>query len=823
MIKVSKYTKLKVISGYLILCLLSVLLFTLIYGQLNQLAESERNVNTANDKLFIIGNTITGLYESENLSNAFILTGENNYFRQYREVIEDVQFNIDSLTILTEDSTQRLRIDSIYLLIEDKIHNLQELARAKKTFVPDERYNKAIADIEANKDSIREQINTRRKVMTTLDSSYIKSNKKRGWRLFSRAKPDSILQITVSHYTTIDSVNTRAYFQNTDSILNIINLMWHDIQNQTQSIAQNVSQKEYVLIRQSTLISEKLREILGAYEQEEMKRSVIIIENREQIARRSTQIITYVAIAALLIIVFFIFFILRDLSRSQRYRHQLEEANLYTARLLEGRKQMIRSVTHDIKSPLSSIIGYIELLNNMPINEQQRYFLKNMQGSSDHILRLVNNLLDFSKLENNKMIVENKAFNPMQLLREIHDTFIPLATAKNLTLECNIDNELDCTAQGDVLHIRQILTNILSNAVKYTERGSISFSAQTQDEGRSLLLKIEDTGLGMTPEEQKQIFNEFTRLPSGIASEGTGLGLTITLKLIHLLGGTIELESTPNQGSCFTICLPLHPDESVQTGNTPSACGDEKNNIHVLLIDDDILQLEMTANLLRQYHIQADISTEPENITERLEGHIYDIIFTDIQMPGTNGFQLVKQIRESNLPFATQIPVVALSANAENEEADYLNAGFTAYLGKPFTAAQLESLIRKLTGTSIRKNSGEVEISDNEEGYTLKNIRVFADNDETVVQQILESFVTETEKHLKQLDEYTDEQSESTANLAHKMLPMFRQLEVKHIVELLTKLESFRRTPPTDKSEIRLIVEESARLIREFIRQLSGR
>ena len=470
------------------------------------------------------------------------------------------------------------------------------------------------------------------------------------------------------------------------------------------------------------------------------------------------RIFAWLAVIAFLLILFFTFFILRDLSRSQRYRKELEAANRYADQLLKSREKMILTVTHDIKSPLSSVIGYIELLNNTPINERQRYFLKNMRGSSEHILKLIGNLLDLSKLENNKMPVEHIVFNPYHLFQEITDNFMPLAAAKHLELKARFSEDLDKDYSGDALRIRQILTNILSNAVKYTTTGYISFSAETVNPEK-IRLKIQDTGSGMTPEEQKIIFQEFTRLTSHATIEGTGLGLTITLKLIHLLGGEIQLNSTPGKGSCFTILLPLGQcttSSSTASPETPipprpgiPASGSPK----ILFIDDDPLQLEMAVGLLANYGIQAEATTSPQHLLNKLASTKYDLLFSDIQMPETNGFDLVKQIRNSLLPNAADLCIVALSADSGRTEKEYLDAGFSAFLSKPFTSGQLTALITHLTGISL---SGPATTSSSNpaqdierRGYSLKHILQFVDNDREALQKILDSFVLTTREYIE--------------------------------------------------------------------------
>ncbi len=828
MSSLSKYTQWKVVVGYSLLFLLSALTAVLIYKQIIQLIVNEESDAYSNRKLFTIGNTITGLYESEAIGNAFIQTGSWTYFKKYQELIEEVETNIDSLRNQTTRLEQILRLDTINNLLNQKIKNLQDIVQVKKSFVPDDFYYKAIASIESGKDTLQEQINIRTRHFTTLDSSYTKvEKKKRHWLFFNKTEPDSILKVSISHHTIIDTLNRQSTLQNTDSVVNILKTTWEDVQKQTQDLNRQINRKEYALIQQSTYITDQLKRMLSAFEKEEINNSLQKHQNREETINTMIRIFAWIAAVAFLLVLFFTFFIWRDLSRSQRYRKELESANQYADQLLKSRERMILTVTHDIKSPLSSVIGYIELLTHTATSDRQRYFLKNMRGSSEHILKLIGNLLDLSKLENNKMPVEKIVFNPRQLFQEIADNFLPLAAEKQLTLTAKFSESLNKDYLGDALRIRQIVTNILSNAVKYTHQGSIRFSAQTINPEK-IMLKIQDTGSGMTAEEQKIIFEEFTRLSSHATIEGTGLGLTITLKLIHLLGGEIKLDSQPGKGSCFTILLPLQraentlPPAAEQPNETALLPAPLNPTLKVLFIDDDPLQLEMAVNLLAQHGIKAESTTDPEELMKRLTANRYDLVFSDIQMPGTNGFDLVKKIRQSTLPYAQELCIVALSADSGRTENEYLQAGFTAFLSKPFSSAQLTKLIQRLTGISLTASpSAQTTVSSTEtaegQGYTIKNILPFVDNDREALQKILDSFTTTTREHIEQLQQYQKEKQTATiCSLAHKMLPMFRQLEIKEIIPLLEKLEQASKNN-LDASAILELTTQVIKLTNTFL------
>ena len=792
----SRYTKWKIISGYTLVILLSLISAILIYKQITRFIIHEGNLDDTNQKFFIIGNTMTGLYEAEALSSAFAQTGNQYYFQRFTNIIQKTKANIDTLKTLNQQPYQQIRIDSINILLEEKIKNLQELVIVKQSFSPENFYNQAIANI-TGQDSTSQPPHIHQHIITRLDTTYIPTQKIVKRWIFSKTITDTIPKISLTQQMVTDTLDDKNFTQNTDTVVNILKNTWENVQKQTQDINRKINQKEYILFQQSTNITNKLRRILDEYEKEEINYSLHKRQNREKAITITIRIFTWITIIAIILIIFFTFFILRDLSRSQQYRRELENANQYTDQLLKSREKMILTVTHDIKSPLSSVLGYIELLTNTPINERQRYFLKNMQGSSEHILKLISNLLDLSKLENNKMPVEEIVFNPAHLFREITDNFIPLAQNKQLQLTGEFGEELNGNYKGDALRIRQIITNILSNAVKYTAQGYISFTATTHD--KQIILKIQDSGPGMTPQEQKIIFEEFTRLKSHNGIEGTGLGLTITLKLIHLLGGRIKLQSETGKGSCFTVFLPLQKTDTANASaplvlptHLPKTENNGNRNLKILLVDDDPLQLQMTCSLLENKGIHPDVTTHAQEVLQLLSSHHYDLIFSDIQMPEMNGFELIRQIRQLPFPIARTIPVIALSADSDKHPSDYIAGGFTAYLGKPFTSNALFRLITQLTKKPIKTATIETiapKTSGNTE-YTLKNISVFADHDPEILKQIMQSFRTSTEEHLDLFKQYLQEkQYEEISRLAHKMLPIFRQLEAITLIKLLEKLE----------------------------------
>ena len=551
-----KFTKLKLITGYILILLLGAIAIVFIYKQTIALTQKGNDEIVMQQKLFIISNTLTKLYEAENTGIAFSQTGTQKNFDTYMKLIEDIKDNMDTLKNLSISSEQNLRIDTINTLLGKRIENLKDLYYVKKYYIPEDFYNKTIEKIGTLKDSADVIPDLREKIITVIDSNYIIRERK---GLF-RTKRDSILKVDTTLHRIVDTLSMVTTNNNTDTLMNVIRDSWSQYQQQKEEIDAEVSRREDIVIQSGQHITERLKRVLKDLEKEELENTMIRLEQQQITTHHLTRTISWIAIIACVLVVFFVVLIINDITQSQRYRRELEAAKTYTERLLHNREKLMLTVTHDIKSPLSSIIGYIELINNTQLEERQHYFLKNMKGSAEHILHLANNMLDFSKLESNKMEINTVPYNPGRLLQETADSFLPLAAQKNLKLKSDISNVLNGLYLGDSMKVRQIVVNILSNAIKYTREGKVSLSAfisGTKDD--QFIIVIKDSGPGMTKEEQELIFKEFTRLTPqhNNGAEGTGLGLTITLQLVHLLDGELTLESKKGEGSTFTVKFPL--------------------------------------------------------------------------------------------------------------------------------------------------------------------------------------------------------------------------------------------------------------------------
>ena len=529
---------------------------------------------------------------------------------------------------------------------------------------------------------------------------------------------------------------------------------------------------------------------------------------------------------------------MRDITRSNRYRRQLEEANKRAEDLLVAREKLMLAITHDFKAPLGSIMGYTELLSRLTEDERQRFYLDNMKSSSEHLLKLVSDLLDFHRLDLNKAEVNRIVFNPAQLFEEIRVCFEPLTAAKGLVLQCHIAPELSEKYISDPLRIQQIVNNLLSNAVKFTQQGKITLTVGYN--ASKLTIAVADTGKGMASEDRERIFQEFTRLPGAQGEEGFGLGLSIVHKLVLLLEGTIDVQSTLGKGSCFTVVLPLFPVGKSIVENKPFGSRIKKPSkdtdvspeetdavpamkvIRALLIDDDKIQLNLTAAMLKQHNIDAVCCEQLEELIEQLRSSTFDVLLTDIQMPAINGFDLVKLLRASNIPQARNIPVIAVTARSEMDEKALHEHGFAGCLHKPFTVKELLVTLNEgqMSADEAHITHDMQLIADALPEDTLFNfsaLTAFSEDDPEAACSIIRTFIEETGKNADRMQQaLTDREVDGIAAMAHKLLPLFTLIGASESVASLRWLESCRGEEFSE--EIEKTTLETLEAVRKVVR-----
>ena len=705
------------------------------------------------------------------------------------------------------DDQQNLRTDSLLTLLHEKDQNTIQMLRVLSEANDSLLSASEIEEIISEQDSVITQQRVQHRVITKRDS-LITTPKKKGFfkrlaEVFSPSKQDSAVLVNTSLEVATDTIIEPTTSK--DSLQQKIRMATEEKRLQRRKTIRRTSTKYQ---RMNTQLTARMDSLIKQYEEEMTLRARQDAELQQEVRMRSARIIGGIAVGAVLLSAFFLILIMRDISRSNRYRQQLEVANKRAEDLLVAREKLMLAITHDFKAPLGSIMGYTELLSRLTEDERQRFYLDNMKSSSEHLLKLVSDLLDFHRLDLNKAEVNRVTFNPSQLFDEIYVSFEPLTAAKGLALQCHVAPELNGRYISDPLRLRQIVNNLLSNAVKFTQKGEISLTAGY--DSSKLTIAIADTGKGMALEDRERIFQEFTRLSGAQGEEGFGLGLSIVKKLVTLLEGTIDVQSTLGKGSCFTVTLPLYPvgksiaeSESLESENVDiteeSAAIPPMKVIRVLLIDDDKIQLNLTAAMLKQHGIDAVCCEQLEQLIEQLRSSVFDVLLTDIQMPAINGFDLVKLLRASNIPQAKTIPVIAVTARSEMDKAALHEHGFAGCLHKPFTVKEL-----LLTVNEGQLSADEAHITEDmgTVGINFSALTAYSEDDPEAAYSIIHTFIEETGKNVERMQQALNEKEvDGIAAMAHKLLPLFTMIGAEETIAPLKWLEACRGEEFSEKIE----------------------
>lgn len=723
--------------------------------------------------------------------------------------------------LMSSDNTDILRTDSLIGLLREKDANTVRLLRTLSEANDSMISAREVEQIIAEQDTIITQQRVQRRVIARRDTVVTQPKKKGFFRrlgeVFVPPRKDSAVQVQTTLEVATDTV-LDAY-----NPVDSLHAKLRTVARQKKATNSVMQRRKRTLQRLDHALSARIDSLLKGYEQETLMRAREEAEYQKAVRHRSATIISGIAAGAVVLSVIFLVMIWRDVTRSNRYRHQLEEANRFAEELLASREKLMLAITHDFKAPLGSIMGYADLLSRLTVDGRQRFYLDNMKTSSEHLLKLVTDLLDFHRLDLNKAEINRVTFHPARLLEEIYVSFEPLTSAKGLSLKCEIDPELKGAFISDPLRLRQIVNNLLSNAVKFTSEGGITLTASFVPKGDSafpgnhLKLSVIDTGKGMEPGDRERIFQEFTRLPGAQGEEGFGLGLSIVRMLVQLLEGRIEVDSVLGKGSTFTLRVPLYP---VALDNDTSALheqpsGDPQTQIpalHILLIDDDRIQLTLTAAMLAQCGITSVTCLQLDELLEALRTDTFDVLLTDVQMPAMNGFDLLRLLRASNIPQAKTIPVIAVTARSDMKREEFLQHGFAGSLHKPFTVNELLAEIGVLQADIATVDAAPPS------ALNFSALTAFSGDDPDAAKSILESFVVETRLNVDRLRQALEtEDTDGIAAMGHKMLPLFTLLGASELVTLLKELEASRGVPFDEKIKEKSLA--ALRLIGDILEQ----
>ena len=702
-------TRIKILVGYALLAIVLLSATWMVYDNTRSLSA----VNHASERFMarrdIVDSLVFSMLETANAERS-VLLGDASKWERFDRALSGSKRQARKLRLLLNDTLKQQRLDTLMALLIAKRENTLLVMNVLKNNSRDIYYNNKVEALHSGRDSIVISPQTKER-HEQHETVYEVVKTKRGFfrRLgdaFRKQRTDTISTTRLTHQPSTDTIHHRLNIA--DSVANALAEIHSEQQranDRQQDIISTRNDRLQLVSIQLTKRTWQLLEDIQSDEHNALQRVVgkAISSRRAMIVRIAVLGLLAILSAAILVV-----YILRDIKRERRDRQRILEAKTETERIMQQRERLLLTITHDIKAPAASIAGFIDLLSEYVDRPKAVGYLQSISGSANHLLQLVSALLDYHKLESGKAERHEVSFQPTALVSECVAQMQPLAMAKQLRLATDINVAEDMFCRSDAFRIKQIVNNLVSNAIKYTDEGEVRVGITVMNGW--MTLSVSDTGCGMTPEELQSVFNAFTRLPGAQGKEGVGLGLTITREIVTLLGGRINVASTKGKGTTFRVCLPVKvvTNQGTHSGGALVSSAPTKQQVHqqskhtqgvhlsqvhqqskklhqqskhnslvgaletsaprkgnsqhlntstpqptisVVIVDDDRLQGQLLNEMLRRIDgVQFDITTTihaDEAISIAVEKNPH-IVFTDIEMPEMNGSEIMRRIRSAS-------------------------------------------------------------------------------------------------------------------------------------------------------------------------------
>jgi len=694
-----------------------------------------------------------------------VLVWDNEDTLAYRKRRVQTDSILQVLRVKCEDFIRPAQIDSLRTLLAAKeVHLFQIMEASRK---------------QRQTDSLL--FNQKPTVITHTTIKNV-TRKKKGIAGFFGGKETVQMPVVTTRQTPLDK-----------KLISQINKQQRDIESYTDSL--RLCNKE---------LNRKLRLLITSLDEQTWNVFRSKEEHLKASYERSTVIISGLIIFSIVLLIVFYLIIQQDIKKKVQARKERErlinELNLSVEQnnaLIASRKKTVHTITHELRTPLTAITGYTELLRKECNNGNNVHFLQSIQQSSDRMRDMLNTLLDFFRLDNGKEQPRLSSCRISAITHTLETEFMPIAMNKGLSL--TVENVSDAVVLTDKERIIQIGNNLLSNAIKFTEEGGVSLTTDYTD--GVLTITVEDTGTGMTEEEQQRVFGAFERLSNAAAKDGFGLGLAIVHNIVTMLHGKIRLDSTKGKGSRFTVEIPMQKAEELPEQTIHDYIHPKERTINVIAIDNDEVLLLMLKEMYAQEGIHCDTCTDASELMEMVRRKEYSLLITDLNMPEINGFELLELLRSSNVGNSRTIPVIVATASGSCDAEELLAKGFAGCLFKPFSISEL---------MEVSDRCAIKEAPDGKPDFSA----LLSYGNEAVM---LEKLITETEKEMQAVrDTAKDKDLQKLDSLTHHLRSSWEVLRADQPLRKLYGLLHGKDKPDTEalSNTVTAVLDKGAEIIR---------
>jgi len=738
------------------------------YESLSQIVDTIHKEARPDLKLLTIKDITTDLNQVENSIRLYSLTGNGSFLRSYRLLGDSIQKKLKMLSEYAVPGSEEIEhIDSISMLTKQKLliwDQIRSLHRSK-------------ADTHKSFTQLYSKI----------DSTIIKPDT-------IRFKPEPKKSFFKRLFSKRDTTTKRPIIIDKSKDKEVIKKEIAGIEEQITTQAKNLQTKETDLFKLNIKITRLLNRNIVELELNEQKHMERKTQEADSLAAQTIARMKSFSIAAVILLITTVVLIIRNLQKNKKYQHALNTAKTEAENLAKAKEMFVATVSHEMRTPINAIYGLTGQMLKKAEHQDAVNDLKVVHRSAEHLIALVNDTLDFSKIESQKMKMERVNFLPADILSEIF--ILHKDQAQNKGIELIITNHVpeNIVLVGDPIRLKQILINLITNALKFTNHGQVNLSIsgkRTTEQDFILHAEVSDTGVGISPEEIPLIFEEFVQLGSDLKQKqrGAGLGLSIVKKLVQLQDGEIDVQSTLGKGTTFIVEIPYKTgkSENLEKKDQPKIPIPQWfEKLNLLVVDDEEFNRYLIENILKNWGIPFDEAVNGQQAVALTRQNKYDLILMDIRMPEMDGYEATEFIMKSN----PDQKIVALTASSKSVEIQKIkSAGMSAFLQKPFDE---EDLVKIILDLLPEKNVDEPAITElSQTSFSLSELERIASGDKAFFDEMLQIFIRSSEDAMTKFKlNLSNKDWTSIAEAAHKLAAPAKHMLADSLYNNLKRLEN---------------------------------
>ena len=788
--------RLKIVGGYVSLIALFIIASIIVVCKSGYLEENSKRYRENIDRRALSEGAFLQLFDLTQLGGQAAIL-DSTKIAAYEKKEKRVMMTLDSMIMTIPDTAQVRRVKEIKQLVSEKKGYLLAIHQDL------EQLRDVSGLMQQKMPQIIRQANRANQQLTDEVSENLKENRHKTTGMFGWLKSKKKANAET------EAENNRALHRAKQQTDRILTSLATDIQQSQERSANQLFQHMEDLVRKESLLNEKITQLASEFNAEDSQMRKLGSTHLMSHQRETLHLVMWFGFAAFVLALIFYWLFHRDANRSHRNKMLLEQSDRRNKELLALRQNMMLTVSHDLRSPLTSIMGYADLIAETTNDDKCKQYEEAIKQSSDRMLTLLNTLLSYYRLDTGKDEMDMMPFRVKDVLRTLMAEYEPLAAVKDIVIEGAFTGN-DTVVMGDRKRIIQIGSNLMSNAIKFTKKGSVNISVDYRD--NTLTIKVQDSGTGMSEEQMKRIFAPFNRLENADTQEGFGLGLSIAKALAELLGGRIEVESHVGFGSLFTVTLPLVEGDEKVLQRSVMKSTTLPEGLRVAVLDDDTVVLKMTVEMLAKKKVQVVGCHTVDELFERMRKNDYDLIITDIMLGGMSGFDLLELLRGANIGNSKTVPMLAMTGRTERSADDFVKAGFRGCLLKPFSYAELTRAIANSINEESNKEDDTPKIPNADFGMLLKG--------EKDVNSMLALLVEQTEKEMSELKSaFETGDTDAISFLQHKLESRW---ELLGIVKPMLKLRDALKGKGNLDKAIKEVVLTAEQLVNQAKRMMEG-